>query len=97
MILKKKAKIEMASPPVEQVSDSVQEKEREVIEKQEESTDIEEKPSTEKDSDETEEDHRWVVVKEIPVQQVRESVTEDGTILHYITVEEALTQFINQA
>lgn len=43
-----------------------------------------------------EEKHRWVVVKEIPTQIVRETISEDGTILHFVTIEEALTQVINQ-
>jgi hypothetical protein len=59
----------------------------------------EEKPKEvkkEKVEDKKEEKHRIVVVKELPTQVVRESVSEDGTIIHWITVEEALTQFMNQ-
>lgn len=37
-----------------------------------------------------------VVVKELPVQQIRRARAEDGTIVNYITVEEALTKFINE-
>jgi len=43
-----------------------------------------------------EDKHEYVVVKELPLQQVREVVTEDGTIVHYITTEEALSQLMNQ-
>ena len=60
----------------------------------------EEKPKEtkkEKKEDKKEEPkQRVVVVKELPIQKVRESVAEDGTILHWITIEEALTQFMNQ-
>ena len=43
-----------------------------------------------------EEKHRVVVVKELPTQIVRESVAEDGTILHWMTIEEALTEALNK-
>jgi len=38
---------------------------------------------------------RFVVVKELPTQQVRETIIEDGTKLNFITTEEALTQLLN--
>tara|TARA_R100001530_G_scaffold112862_1_gene79822 strand:+ start:1268 stop:1543 length:276 start_codon:yes stop_codon:yes gene_type:complete len=48
------------------------------------------------DKEGKEEKSRWIVVKELPTQVIRESVSEDGTTLHFITIEEALTQFANQ-
>ncbi len=39
---------------------------------------------------------RIVVVKELPLQPVREAVLEDGTKIYYITMEEALTEVMNQ-
>lgn len=42
------------------------------------------------------EKHRWVVVKELPTQVVRETIAEDKTVLHFITTEEALSQIMNQ-
>ena len=36
------------------------------------------------------------VVKELPMQPVRSVKMEDGTIVNLITVEEALSQFINE-
>jgi hypothetical protein len=36
-----------------------------------------------------------LVVRELPVQQVRQSKKEDGTIINFITVEEALTELLN--
>lgn len=35
------------------------------------------------------------VVRELPTQQVRQYTSEDGTKVHLITIEEALTQIIN--
>ncbi len=60
--------------------------------------DVEEvpKPDETEKEDKEEEKHRFVVVKELPVQVIRESVAEDGTIMHYITTEEALTEVMNQ-
>lgn len=40
--------------------------------------------------------HKFMVVKELPVQAIREQVDEDGTIIHFVTAEEALTEFMNQ-
>lgn len=68
----------------------------------EESNEIEEKETTEESIEETkevkkeEEKYRFVVVKELPTQVVRSTVAEDGTILNFITVEEALTEAINK-
>ena len=42
------------------------------------------------------EKHRWVVVKELPVQPVRDMKDKDGTIVHFITTEEALTTIMNE-
>lgn len=39
--------------------------------------------------------HKFMVVKELPVQVIREQVDKDGTIIHFITAEEALTEFMN--
>lgn len=39
---------------------------------------------------------RIQVVKELPVQQIREYEDKDGTIIHFMTIEEALTEFMNQ-
>ena len=41
-------------------------------------------------------ENRYVVVKELPTQVVRETTTDDGVVLHFITIEEALTQALNQ-
>jgi len=37
-----------------------------------------------------------IVVKELPVQSIRSTVKKDGTKVVFITVEEALTQIMNQ-
>jgi len=49
-------------------------------------------------TEETEEKlkERFVVVKEIPTQEVRQVKAEDGTLVNLITVEEALTKFMNE-
>ena len=39
---------------------------------------------------------RYVVVKELPVQQVRSAKAEDGVTEIYVTVEEALQEVINE-
>jgi len=44
----------------------------------------------------TVEKKRVVVVKELPTQLVRQAKTEDGTIETYITIEEALTEIMNE-
>lgn len=36
-----------------------------------------------------------VVVKELPVQEVRSMVRKDGTKINFVTVEEALTEIYN--
>ena len=41
------------------------------------------------------EKHRVVVVKELPIRHIREHKDEDGTIVHFITIEEALTELMN--
>lgn len=43
-----------------------------------------------------EEKTRYVVVKELPVQQVRSMKAEDGVTEIYVTIEEALQEMINQ-
>ena len=37
-----------------------------------------------------------VVVKELPTQTVRQEKATDGTIINYVTIEEALTDIINE-
>ncbi len=39
---------------------------------------------------------RYVVVKELPVQQVRSAKAEDGITEIYVTLEEALQEIINK-
>ena len=56
----------------------------------------EDKPKEKTEEKSEEKKERIVVVKEIPTQEVREHIAEDGTILHFITIEEALTEFVNQ-
>ena len=41
-------------------------------------------------------DVRWIVVKELPVKPIREYIDEKGVEVHFITVEEALTEMLNQ-
>lgn len=43
----------------------------------------------------TEEKKRIVVVKELPVQAIRQAKAEDGVIEVYVTVEEALSEIMN--
>jgi len=38
---------------------------------------------------------RIIVVKEIPVKEIRTTKSQDGTILHFMTIEEALTEILN--
>lgn len=38
---------------------------------------------------------RFVVVKELPMQQIRTAKGEDGVKRTYITIEEALTEILN--
>lgn len=44
----------------------------------------------------TEEKKRVVVVKELPSQLVRQAKAENGTIETYITIEEALSEIMNE-
>jgi hypothetical protein len=37
----------------------------------------------------------YVVVSKLPVQEVRTVTQEDGTVVHYITIEEYLTEQAN--
>ena len=39
---------------------------------------------------------RFEVVREIPTQPIRQVKLEDGTLVNLITIEEALTKFINE-
>ena len=38
---------------------------------------------------------RWLVVPELPMKPVREYQEDDGTIVHLITIDEALTTLMN--
>lgn len=40
--------------------------------------------------------YKYLVVKELPTQQIRRTKAEDGTIVYFVTVEEALTEFMNK-
>lgn len=53
-------------------------------------------PIKEEVKPEKKEKHRWVVVKELPNQIVRQTTSEEGTVLHFMTTEEALTQIMNE-
>ena len=67
-----------------------------IKEKKELKNEIEEvKKEVVKKENKKEEKHRYVVVKELPVEVIRESISKDGNILHYITIEEALFQVMN--
>lgn len=46
--------------------------------------------------EEEEEIHQWEVVREMPTQKVGQYTKDDGTILHFITIEEALSQIMNK-
>ena len=73
-----------------------QEKFKEV--EQPEQPEIEENPMqeiAEETRKQTEEKKRIVVVKELPVQAVRQAKAEDGVIEVYVTMEEALSQIMN--
>lgn len=43
-----------------------------------------------------EEKHKYVVVAELPTAPYRRAKLEDGTNVTYMTIEEALTEFMNQ-
>lgn len=58
---------------------------------------IEENPMkelVEKTSDEEKE--VFEIVKELPKQEIRKAKADDGTIITYITIEEALTKIMNE-
>ena len=59
---------------------------------------VEDSPMKElaKESVSKEEKEVFEVVKELPTQQIRKAKAEDGTVITYITIEEALTQFVNE-
>ena len=70
-----------------------EDKEEEVEEKE---NTIEISNTKDKDTDDnSKEKHTIVVVKELPVKVVRVAKADDGTIIHYITIEEALTKRMN--
>jgi len=103
--LQKKKKQEEVEPKVkvekkqEVPGDEVEEDNKDEEEVSEEETKEEPKEPVkevkEKVNKKEEPKHRYIVVKELPTQIVRETIDEDGTILHFITIEEALTQAIN--
>lgn len=39
---------------------------------------------------------RTIVVKELPMQPIRETKADDGTLIRFVTVEEALTAVLNE-
>ena len=58
---------------------------------------VEEKNPMKEITEETKEvKEKIIVVKELPTQPVRQAKAEDGTLITYITVEEALTEFMNE-
>jgi len=73
-------------------ANEIYEKPPEIVEEEVVEESVESKPTK------SEKKHRYVVVRkeEMPVQVIREQEMEDGTIVHYITTEEALTQSINK-
>ena len=73
-------------------------KKQEKFEKVEPTEEVPEVNPIEKLTKETEKSEKEVtiVVKELPTQQVRKGKTEDGTIINYVTIEEALTDIINE-
>jgi len=73
--------------PVEQIAeeDIPQEEVDKVLSQSQEVEEVvEEKPK-----------ERIMVVKEIPVREIRKTKAKDGTIIHFMTTEEALTEFLN--
>lgn len=90
-MFKKINKKEVAKPKKE-----VPETTDEVVEEIEEAIEEDKKEVSEDSKEKKEEKHRIVVLKELPKQEVRETIAENGDILHLITVEEALTQVMNQ-
>ena len=96
MFLKKKKKEEQFKKvePSEEVVDKnpIDELVKETKSKQEEET----KSGQEEETKSKQEEKReFRVVKELPLQPVREAKAEDGTIITYVTIEEALTEFMN--
>jgi len=110
MFKKKKVESKLSSPPVEYISYDEEEKERKIISERDEEDyfkkmeieeNKEEKVENKIEKEETkenkeEEKERWQVVKELPLQQVRETETKEGKKLNFITIEEALTLLLNQ-
>lgn len=96
--LNKKKKQEEVEPKVkveEKQEVPGDEVEEEKTEEEPEESEETVKEVKEKETKKEEPKHKYLVVRELPTQVVRESVDEDGTILHFITIEEALTQVIN--
>lgn len=60
--------------------------------KQEAQPEVETPADVEKKKKDPKQKKRIQVVKELPVQQVKEYVDEDGVLVELITVEEALTK-----
>ena len=74
----------------------VSKSEKEEIDMEELKRKVREDMEKEKKGDKpNDENVRVMVVKELPVQQVREGRDEKGNIINFITVEEALTEILN--
>ena len=76
------------------IEEEPEEEEEEYDEEEEEEIEEEEvKPVVKKE--ETSQKSKIVVVKELPVQPIREFTDEEGTIIHFKTIEEALSEIMN--
>ena len=62
----------------------------------EEDLEVEEEVEEPKPTKKKEVKEIYKVVKELPTQAVRQAKAKDGTIVNFVTIEEALTEVINQ-
>jgi len=67
------------------------------VENEEDNEEIEKNPIEDmRKGSVTEPKEKIIVVKELPMQPVRQAKTKDGDLITYLTIEEALTEFLNE-
>jgi hypothetical protein len=87
-------------PKIKKKEEKKEVKEEEVVEEKEPEKPIEEVEEEKKEEPEIQMEEKpkekILVVKELPTQPIRQFKNEGGEVVRLITVEEALTEFINQ-
>jgi hypothetical protein len=85
---------EVTDPEIEELKRKIKEQEEE-LEEMEVKTLAKKEPRTTA-IEEKEQVYKVMVVRELPTQEIKEVKDKNGNIIRFITIEEALTELLNQ-